>query len=305
MTSDRGRIFDVRRFSTHDGNGIRTTVFFKGCPLKCLWCHNPEGIDFARRPVWFAGKCIRCLNCVKAVRHGGVKWTDTGIVLLPEAPEDWDGVMDFCPTGALRWDSRDVTVDDLFAEIARDKPFFVHGGGVTLSGGDPLAQPAFAQALLTRCRDEGIHTAMETELHAPAHAANTVLPLCDLIYADLKLYDAQAHVRYTGMDNRMILERMAELLTGELASRVIVRTPLIPGITATKENLTAIGRFLIRCNPDVRWELLNYNPLAAAKYPLVDRRYGLSETLPKYDKARMEAFRDMARQCGVKHIIVE
>ena len=309
MTSDRqgltGRIFDVRRFSTHDGDGIRTTVFFKGCPMHCLWCHNPEGIDFARRPVWFSGKCIRCGRCAQVAEHGGVALKQKGIDLRHDAPEDWDAVLDACPTGALRWDSRDVTVEALLDEIERDMPFYAHGGGITLSGGDPLVQSDFARALLKRLKAEGIHTAIETELHASAGAVEAVLPLCDLIYADLKLFDARTHTRCTGRDNRVILDRMAVLLGGALADRVIVRTPLIPGITATEANLTAIGRFLVGCDPHVRWELLNYNPLAAAKYPLVGRDYSLAQTLKKFDASQMEAFRKIARQSGVKNIVGE
>lgn len=300
-----GRIFDVRRFSTHDGAGIRTTVFFKGCPLRCLWCHNPEGIDFARRPVWFSGKCIRCGLCSEAAQHEGVVRNESGVVLHPEQPEDWDRVMDACPTGALRWDSRDVRVEELFAEIERDKPFFAHGGGITLSGGDPLMQHRFAAALLQRCRDAGIHTAIETELHATHQAVQAVLPLCDRIYADLKLYDAQSHMQYTGMENHTILQRLTELLSGELASRVIVRTPLIPGITATADNLTAIGRFLFQLNPQMQWELLNYNPLASAKYPLLGQCYGLPEKLPRYNAEQMVEFKTMAKRAGIQNVTIE
>ena len=298
-----GRVFDVRRFSTHDGDGIRTTVFFKGCPLRCLWCHNPEGIDFDRRPVWFAGKCIRCGRCAGAAKRGGAALTEAGVVLRPEAGEDWDAVLDACPTGALRWDSRDVTADALFEELRRDMPFFAHGGGVTLSGGDPLAQPEFAAALLARCREAGIHTAIETELCAPRSSTEAVLPLCDLIYADLKLLDPDLHARYTGADNRVILERFRALLGGELAERVIVRTPLIPGITATEENIMAIGRFIGGLYPGVRWELLNYNPLAAAKYPVLGRRYGLPEDLRRFSAEQMAAFRRTARDSGVMNVI--
>lgn len=303
-TSDSGRIFDIRRFSTHDGGGIRTTVFFKGCPLNCIWCHNPEGISPVQRPVWFAGACIGCGSCADAARNGGVIAEGTGIRIDASAREDWDAIMDACPTEALRWDSREITVEELMDEIRRDKPFFVHGGGgVTLSGGDPLMQADFAAQVLRNCRAEGIHTAVETELHARPEDAFKVLEHADLIYADLKLFDPELHRRYTGAGNELILANLRRLLGGELRSRVIVRTPLIPGITATEENIAAIARFLVEQDPDVRLELLNYNPLAAAKYPLVDREYCFRENPKRYSEKEMEGFRGIARRNGVKNIL--
>ena len=301
-----GRIFDVRRFSTHDGGGIRTTVFFKGCPLRCAWCHNPEGIDFGRRPLWFAGKCIGCGSCAEAARFGGVRRTETGIAVDPAAEEDWDAILDACPTGALRWDSRDVRVDELMELIRRDMPFYAHGGGgATLSGGDPLMQADFARELLLRCREEGVHTAIETELHAPEEAVQAVLPLVDLIYADLKLLDGGLHRHWTGVGNERILSNLEALLTDPLSERLILRTPLIPEITATEENLRAIAAWLARRNSAVRWELLNYNPLAAAKYPLVGREYSLQENLPRFSAEQMEAFAELARSAGVKNDFFE
>ena len=305
-----GRIFDVRRFSTHDGGGIRTTVFFKGCPLRCAWCHNPEGIDFGRRPLWFAGKCIGCGSCAEAARFGGVRRTETGIAVDPAAEEDWDAILDACPTGALRWDSRDVRVDELMELIRRDMPFYAHGGGgATLSGGDPLMQADFARELLLRCREEGVHTAIETELHAPEEAVQAVLPLVDLIYADLKLMDSGLHRQWTGVGNERILSNLEALLTGplskQLSERLILRTPLIPEITATEENLRAIAAWLAGRNPAVRWELLNYNPLAAAKYPLVVREYGLPAKLPRFSAEQMAAFAELARSAGLKNVFYE
>lgn len=303
-TSETGRIFDIRRFSTHDGGGIRTTVFFKGCPLRCAWCHNPEGISPVRRPVWFSGSCIGCRSCAAAAAFGGVRAEDGSIRIDSGAREDWDAVMDACPTGALRWDSRDVSVEELMDEIRRDLPFYVHGGGgVTLSGGDPLMQADFAESLLRRCRGEGIHTAVETELYADVADVKRVLAHADLIYADLKLFDSELHRRYTGAGNGRILENLRLLLTGELGERVIVRTPLIPRLTATEENLSAIARFLVETDPEVRLELLNYNPLAAAKYPLAGREYCFRENPECYTQEEMEAFRGIVRRCGVKHIL--
>lgn len=303
-TSETGRIFDIRRFSTHDGGGIRTTVFFKGCPLSCAWCHNPEGISPARRPVRFPGSCIGCGSCADAAENGGVRMDGEGIRIDIHAREDWDAIMDACPTGALCWDSRDVRIDELMEEIRRDLPFYAHGGGgVTLSGGDPLMQADFAEALLRRCREEGVHTAVETELYASWEDARRVLACADLIFADLKLMDGELHRRCTGAGNERILENLRMLLSGDLRKQVIVRTPLIPGITATEENLSSIARFLAETDPEARLELLNYNPLAAAKYPLAGREYCFRENPERYTEDEMEAFRALVRRNGVKHVL--
>ena len=301
----RGRIFDIRRFSTHDGGGIRTTVFFKGCPLRCKWCHNPEGIDFARRPLWFKGRCMGCGSCVETAEKGGVTMGEDGVCLHPLADENWDAVMEACPTLAIRWDSRDMTADEVMNELRRDMAFYAHGGGVTLSGGDPLFQPEFALELLERCREAGIHTAVETELHASPESVHAVLPHADLIYADLKLMDGGLHREYTGADNGLILQNLSWLLGGECGERVVVRTPLIPGMTATEENIAAIAAYLAGINAAVQYELLNYNPLAAAKYPLVDRDFCFDENPRRFTMAEMEAFADIARAQGLKNVIWE
>ena len=166
-------------------------------------------------------------------------------------------------------------------------------------------QADFARELLLRCREEGVHTAIETELHAPAEAVQAVLPLVDLIYADLKLMDGGLHRQWTGVGNERILSNLEALLTGPLQKRLILRTPLIPGITATEENLRAIAAWLAGRNPAVRWELLNYNPLAAAKYPLVGREYGLPAKLPRFSAEQMAAFAELARSAGARNVFYE
>ena len=305
-TSDSGRIFDIRRFSTHDGGGIRTTVFFKGCPLRCVWCHNPEGISPVPRPLWFSGACISCGSCEKAARSGGISQGESRIQIDPLAAEDWDAVMDACPTGALRWDSRTMHAVELMNEIRKDKPFYAYGGGgVTLSGGDPLMQADFAAEILRRCYAEGIHTAVETELYAKAEDVRRVLSYAQLIYADLKLFDSQKHKLYTGEGNGLILENLRMLLTGKMRDRVIVRTPMIPGITATEENIVEIAHFLTALDPDVRLELLNYNPLAAAKYPLMNKEYCFQKNPKRYTEEEMDYFRSIARRSGVKNILMD
>ena len=204
--AERGTIFDVRRFSTHDGSGIRTTVFFKGCSLNCRWCHNPEGIPTTRQPLFFEKRCIGCRLCEKAARAAGeqigVERTmpagndEPASVLvrgIPYRAHDtenvalWERMIESCPSGALAWDSRTVTSAALASELLRDLPFFRHGGGVTLSGGEPLLQPEFAADVLRRCQTAGVHTAIETALAVPEANLRTVLPHLDHVFADCKM----------------------------------------------------------------------------------------------------------------------
>ena len=161
-----GTIFDVRRFSTHDGGGIRTTMFMKGCPLSCVWCHNPEGISVKPRPLHFPTKCMGCGICCRLAEQGGMTREADGVRIHPDRPEDWPALVDACPAGALAWDSRTVTVGQAVEELLKDRAFFKYGGGITLSGGEPLLQPEFAAAVLKRMQEEGVHTAMETSLYA-------------------------------------------------------------------------------------------------------------------------------------------
>lgn len=300
-----GAIFDIRRFSTHDGGGIRTTMFFKGCPLSCVWCHNPEGISAKRRPLHFPGKCIGCGICCGLSVHGGMTREAEGIRLHPEREEDWTALIDACPAGALSWDSRIVTVDEAVEELLKDRAFFKYGGGVTLSGGEPLGQPEFATQVLKRLQAEGVHTAIETSLQAGPEALRMVLPYLDLIYADLKIFDDERHKKYVGASNRNILKNLELLLTSDKRSQTIIRTPLIPEYTADPANIAAISRFLSGIYEDVSYELLNYNPLAEAKYHLVDREFCFKENPGRYSAEQMEAFAGVARENGIKTIIIE
>lgn len=303
----RGRIFDIQRFSVHDGAGIRTCVFFKGCPLCCSWCQNPEGVHREREVIWIERSCIRCGTCTGLARAGGLAWNaDEHLVVRGDAPEDWDRLMEACPSGALRFSGTDYTVQEVMDIVRRDAPFYRHGGGgITLTGGDPVLQAEFAGALLRQCRSENIHTAMETEAALPWEKMDPLLADLDEIYVDLKLVDPEDARRHTGQDSTVVLSNLTKLLTGSHASKVTVRTPLIPGITATEKNLMEAASFLAALNPDATWELLNYNPLAPAKYPMLGRRYALAEDLPAFTAHEMETFSKLAARGGMRRVIWE
>ena len=302
-----GLIFDIRRFSTHDGEGIRTCVFFKGCPLRCVWCQNPEGLEPYAQPVWFDTRCIHCGICEATASNGGVKLQNGTVVIDRTAKEDWNKVADECPSGAFMLDAKEYRVEDVLAQVKKDEVFYRDNGGVTITGGEPLLQGKFAEELLTALQAKGYHTAIETSLYALPDTVKAVLSHADQIFCDLKLADSEAHQRFTKRPNELIKENIRWLLESDRKDRVTVRTPLIPGMTAAEENLSAIAAYLSGIYPEVRYELLNYNPLAEAKYRNTDREYCFSEEEnPKlYTKEEMKRFGEIVRQGGIKNLILE
>ena len=302
-----GLIFDIRRFSTHDGEGIRTCVFFKGCPLRCVWCQNPEGLEPYAQPVWFDTRCIHCGICAATTVNGGVKLQNGTVVIDRTAKEDWNKIADECPSGAFMLDAKEYRVEDVLAQVKKDEVFYRDNGGVTITGGEPLLQGKFAEELLTALQAKGYHTAIETSLYASPDTVKAVLAHADQIFCDLKLADSEAHQRYTKRPNELIKENIRWLLESDRKDRVTVRTPLIPGMTAAEENLSAIAAYLSGIYPEVRYELLNYNPLAEAKYRNTEREYCFSEEdNPKlYTKEEMKHFGEIVRQGGIKNLILE
>jgi pyruvate formate lyase activating enzyme len=305
ISNMEGTIFDIRRFSTHDGDGIRTTIFLKGCPLSCVWCQNPEGISAKRRPLYFENRCIGCGTCVATCENGGFQKINQKIILNPNAKEDWNQLIYHCPTGAIEMDSRVCHVEDIMTEVRRDMVFYNHGGGVTLSGGEPLMQWKFAREILKQCQEEGIHTAIETSLFADTKAVQALIPHLSMAFSDMKLIDDEEHKKYVGVSNEKIKKNIEVLLTSEIRNRVIIRTPMIPGITTSKENIQGIAKFISEIYPEVSYEILNYNPLAEAKYHLVDKEFCFEENPKMYSKEQMQKFGEWASQAGVKNVIIE
>lgn len=301
----KGLIFDIRRFSTHDGNGLRTNIFFKGCPLRCVWCQNPEGIAPGAAPIYFSNTCIGCGTCVKLSRKGGIFLEDGNIRLCRDRPEPWESIIDACPTGALAMDAREYTVAELVQEAEKDAVFYRDSGGVTISGGEPLMQGKFAAKLLEALHRAGYHTAIETSLYTSQETVERVLPHLDQIFADLKVFDEEEHRRCTGVTNACIRRNIALILRSPRRDQVTIRTPLIPGYTTSEQNLAAIAEFLSGLYPDVKYELLNYNPLAEAKYHLVDRQYCFTENPNLYNQAQMLHFGEIVKAHGIRNLILE
>lgn len=303
----RATVVDIRRFSIHDGGGIRTTVFLKGCSLACLWCQNPETISPRIEPVFFPKNCIDCTICTDLASGKEISRGDDGKLHVDvTAAGNWEAIIAACPAGALRWNATTYTISDLVQLLLRDRPFYIDGGGVTLSGGEPLFRPRVAIALLAALADHGIDTAIETALHVKPAALEEAAQYLNTIYADVKIFSDTGHLAGVGRGNSLILANLRYLLTSPHRDRVIMRTPLIPGYTTDPANLQAIGAFASSIYPEVRWELLNYNPLASAKYAQTPQRkfaYPDGENPPLYTAAQMNQFRELAYESGVHNIL--
>lgn len=250
-----GLVFDLKEFALNDGAGIRTTVFFKGCPLRCAWCHNPEGLD--PRPELYVRQngCLGCGLCRRPCTH-------------PDC-QPFGRCLHVCPKNLISVKGSAWEASALAEKLLSGRGVFAStGGGVTLSGGEPLMQAEFCRELLPLLRGR-VHLAIETSGCAPAEDFRSVVSLCDFVYMDLKLADPAAHRRFCGAGNGQILENAAWLRASGIPHTF--RTPLIPGITDTAENLSAISALV----GDDPWEQLPYNDLAPAKYPCVGRTFRL------------------------------
>ena len=303
--SRKALVFDVKRFAVHDGAGLRTTVFFKGCPLRCKWCQNPEGLSAKKRPIYFKNSCIHCRICEKVSEKNQLEYRDDRPYFNLDYTGNFDKLVKMCPSGAIRYDSEEYRIEELVEKIKEDQVFFRNDGGVTFSGGEPLIQGEFLVEVLKHCKEEGIHTAIETTMYAPLEIIEKVLPYLDLIYIDLKVFDENKHKEFTGVSSKIIKGHIKYVLESEHRDKVIIRTPLIPTMTATEKNVRSIAEFLVRVYPEVKYELLNYKPLAPSKYELVDLEYGLDEDYKMFSKDEMQHFYDIVEQSGLKNLITE
>ena len=273
-----GRIIDVAHFSTHDGPGIRTVVFLKGCPLDCLWCHSPDSRKPGPQLVFVANKCIGCERCVAICPRGARRRVD-GLLRTDRALCDDCGLcVEVCPPRALQLRGERVTAGKVFEGLLKEAVFYRQsGGGVTLSGGEPLLQPAFASAILTLCRSAGLHTAMETSGYARPEVFRRIAPLVDLFLYDLKQMDSTRHREICGVSNEVILANLRYLASA--GREVVVRYPVIPGYNDDDANVAALGAFL-RDAGLRRVDLLPYNPAAGSRYLLLEAAYPLEGVRP-------------------------
>lgn len=304
MTVRTCSVFEIVRGTTHDGPGMRTTVFLKGCPLICSWCQNPEGISTKPEIGWEEKKCIRCLECIKTCKPKAISEKDTGLKIDRATCTLCGDCVDVCPSGAMEFTAREWTGDALIKEVLKDKEYYKSfGGGVTLSGGEPLLQHEFVQAFLTELRQQNIHTALDTCGLVPNGIIESVMNLTDLLLFDLKFIDPELHKKYTGSQNGLILENLA-LIAGEIrksgsGSRLWIRTPLIPEATASAENLAEIGSYIEKNLADVtdRWELCTFNRACEGKYKKLGRQWAF-ENIPTMNQETVDKLTQAALSTG-------
>ena len=268
---EKGIVFNIQRYSIHDGPGIRTTVFLKGCPLRCFWCQNPESQDLNSQILLDRKKCTLCGNCVAICPTKAIRLSDGKLTIDKKACKGCGKCVEVCPNEARRLVGKLTTVDEVMHHVLRDVKFYENsGGGVTLSGGEPTAQPGFALAILKRCKEGGLHTALDTCGYAPWTTMKKLLDHVDLVLYDLKHMDPKKHIEATGKDNRLILRNVTKIADHK---PLRIRVPLIPGFNDSPEEIRAIARFVKKELDSVPIDLLPYNKLGESKYDLLDKSY--------------------------------
>ncbi len=274
-----GTIFDIKKFSIHDGPGIRTTVFLKGCLMRCRWCHNPESHDRKPELMFRPERCIRCGECLSVCSQGALSLDGEVISHHRDKCVHCGDCAQVCHAQALEMIGREVHTEEVMAEIKRDIPFYEQsGGGVTFSGGEPLLQPKFLRSLLKHCRERSIHTAVDTCGFVDWKVMDGIRAYVDLFLYDLKLMDGVLHRKFTDATNTLILKNLQTL--SERGHNIIIRVPIVPQVTDTTENLRQIGAFAAGLPRLSRLDILPYYHIAVEKYRRLDRDYSLEKARP-------------------------
>ena len=286
-----GLIFDIKRYSIHDGPGIRTTLFFKGCPLRCAWCHNPESQAAVEEMIFRPQRCQKCGACVEACPEGAIRWSEDGPLTDRSKCVRCGACTAECYAVARERIGRTLTVAEAMAAIERDVAFYDQSaGGVTFSGGEPLQQPEFLGALLRACQEKEIHTVVDTSGYASRETLDGLRADVDLFLYDLKVMDEPRHRQFTGVSNALILENLRQL--SALGHALLIRIPVIPSINTDAESVRQLGAFIASLPQVSGVELLPYHRIALDKYERLSLPYGLPEVQPP-SEAQM---REMAQQ---------
>jgi len=295
-----GTVFDVKRFATGDGPGIRTLVFLKGCPLRCLWCANPESQSQTPELMFHRSRCVGCGRCIEACPVGAIEADAAGLTTDRRACTACGRCVSACLYEAREVIGQTVSVGEILRQIRRDRRFYDRsGGGVTLTGGEPLQQCAFSADLLKACRAEGIHTAMETCGFAPASCIDAVLPHLNLLYYDLKHIDPDAHKRLTGQSNESILANLERVARSFVQGTIVIRVPWVPEYNGYEDVLEGILDF-VSVLPNIdHVEIMPYHRLGAGKYDGLGRRY-LLDGRPPVQKPALAHLIEIGQVRGIR-----
>ena len=297
---EKGVVFDIQRFSVNDGPGIRTIVFLKGCPLSCLWCCNPESQRREPDVMYDAKKCIGCGKCMKACVHGAIGPGNTTWVDRSKCVGCGECV-NVCPTGALTLKGEVMTVSEVIHVLRRDAHYFrKSGGGVTLSGEEPLMQWKYARELLKACKAQGWDTAIETTGYGSEEAIEAVIPYLDLVLLDCKSTDPVVHKRVTGVSNELIQKNARKIVS--MANKVIIRVPTIPTVNASEEEFHRIAEYAKSLGVDTV-HVLPYHTLGQSKYEMLGKAYAMGYEIKSLPREEAAVYQRVVESHGLKCMV--
>ena len=284
------KVFNIQRYSIHDGPGIRTTVFFKGCPLKCLWCHNPESQKFDSEIMIYKDRCISCGYCNTTCKNNAID-DNKKCVICEECAE-------ICPTNARSLVGKEMSIDEIIKEVEKDRIFFDQSkGGVTLSGGEPLSQGEFLKDLVKKLKDKKIDVTIDTSGYSKWDIIKEINPYVDLFLYDLKIINDEKHKEYTGVSNEIILDNFKKL--SNIAKDIIIRIPIIPTLNNSEEDIKDFIDFLKEVKNFNYIDLLPYHNISMEKYKRLNLKYEI-EHIEKPTKEQMESIREKFQNEGFK-----
>lgn len=299
MSEKTGLVFDIQRYSLHDGPGIRTVVFVKGCLARCLWCQNPESQSLQSEIIYIEKNCIRCRACIYACLTGAI--SKETLRIAKDICTSCEKCADVCPANARRLVGRRMTVSEVVAEVEKDRLFYrSSGGGVTISGGEPMMQHEFVARLLKKCRELSIHTAVETCGYADWNEMEKVLRHLDLVLYDIKHMDSDMHAKLTGVSNETILQNAVRI--AKINVPMIIRVPIIPGSNDSEENIESTAKFVAALGRVDTIELLGYHRLGEPKYEWLEKEYSMKDVSPP-TREHLERLARIAARYGLRVLI--